>query len=246
MIKNFFKGMAIGVANVLPGVSGGTLAIVLNIYDNLTEAIGNFFTAPKLKKIEYLKFLTVIGLGAAVGIIIFAGIVTKIHALYPKSITLLFILLILSTIPLILKGENFLKRKNILAFIYGLLFTFAFIFLAKLSSGDISLLEAKDLDLFYGIKLFICGVISAAAMIIPGISGSMLLIILGEYYTVMHYIKTFDILPLVFFATGAFLGLIFVSRIINVLLSKYRSFTLHFIVGIVIASLFEMAKIFFI
>ncbi|WP_297489243.1 DUF368 domain-containing protein, partial [uncultured Cetobacterium sp.] len=66
MLKNFAKGVVIGIANVLPGVSGGTLAVVLNIYDRLTEAVGNFFTAPMNKKIEYMKFLSQIGIGAVV------------------------------------------------------------------------------------------------------------------------------------------------------------------------------------
>ena len=69
MFKNFLKGIVIGVANVLPGVSGGTLAVVLNIYDKLTEAVGNFLTASMAKKIEYAKFLSQIGLGAVIGIV---------------------------------------------------------------------------------------------------------------------------------------------------------------------------------
>ncbi|MGL6023466.1 MAG: undecaprenyl phosphate translocase family protein, partial [Cetobacterium sp.] len=79
MLMNFFKGIIIGIANVLPGVSGGTLAVVLNIYDKLTEAVGNFLTVPMVKKIEYAKFLSQIGAGAGVGIVAFAGIISKVY-----------------------------------------------------------------------------------------------------------------------------------------------------------------------
>ena len=77
MIRNFLIGIVIGIANVLPGVSGGTLAVVLGIYDNLTEAVGNFLTASMEKKIEYAKFLSQIGAGAALGIVAFAGVISK-------------------------------------------------------------------------------------------------------------------------------------------------------------------------
>ncbi|MGL4935522.1 MAG: undecaprenyl phosphate translocase family protein, partial [Cetobacterium sp.] len=84
MIRNFLIGIIIGIANVLPGVSGGTLAVVLGIYDKLTEAVGNFLTASMEKKIEYAKFLSQIGAGAALGIVAFAGVISKMYELYPK------------------------------------------------------------------------------------------------------------------------------------------------------------------
>ncbi|MEG1583266.1 MAG: DUF368 domain-containing protein, partial [Cetobacterium sp.] len=115
MFKNFLKGIVIGIANVLPGVSGGTLAVVLNVYDKLTEAIGNFFTAPLPKKIEYLKFLAQIGFGAVIGIVAFAGIISKMYEAYPRGTTIVFLLLILPSIPVILKGEKFFKRDNIIS-----------------------------------------------------------------------------------------------------------------------------------
>ena len=75
MFKNFLKGMGIGVANIIPGVSGGTLAVVFGIYDKLMEAVAEFLTAPKDKKIEYAKFLVQIGLGAIIGILVFARVI---------------------------------------------------------------------------------------------------------------------------------------------------------------------------
>lgn len=242
MLKNFAKGIVIGIANVLPGVSGGTLAVVLNIYDRLTEAVGNFFTAPMNKKIEYMKFLSQIGIGAVVGIIAFAGIVSSMYTNYPRGTTIVFLLLILPSIPLILKGENIFNKKNILSLFLGIIFTLLFILVTKrFSNGNDEVLRSAAFSLTYGGKLFVCGLISAGAMIIPGISGSLLLLILGEYYNILNYIKSFNILPLVFFSLGMAVGLVGVSKVINILLHKYRSYTLHFIVGIIIVSLFEIS-----
>lgn len=242
MLKNFFKGIAIGIANVLPGVSGGTLAVVLNIYDQLTEAVGNFFIASKEKKIEYIKFLSQIGAGAVVGIIAFAGIVSTLYTGYPRGTTIVFLLLILPSIPLILKGERFFQKNNIISFVGGIIFTLLFILITKnFSGGNEDVIRTSTFTLSYGGKLFICGLISAGAMIIPGISGSLLLLILGEYYNIMSYIKSFNIVPLIFFSLGMGVGLIGVSKIINILLHKYRSYTLHFIVGIIVVSLFEIS-----
>lgn len=242
MLKNFLKGIAIGIANVLPGVSGGTIAVVLNIYDQLTEAVGNFFTAPMNKKVEYIKFLSQLGAGAVVGIIAFAGIVSTLYSGYPRATTIVFLLLILPSIPLILKGERFFERNNLISFFSGVMFTLIFIVVTKLVSGDNQeTMRTAAFTMSYGGKLFVCGLISAGAMIIPGISGSLLLLILGEYYNIMSYIKTFNILPLIFFSLGMGIGIIGVSKVINILLHRYRSYTLHFIVGIIVVSLFEVS-----
>ena len=83
-------------------------------------------------------------------------------------------------------------------------------------------------------------------MVIPGISGSLLLILLGEYYNILGYIKSFAILPLIFFEAGTGIGLVLVSKGINILLNRYRSYTLNFIVGIIIVSLFEIIQTLFI
>ncbi|MGL4999724.1 MAG: DUF368 domain-containing protein [Cetobacterium sp.] len=247
MLINFLKGIVIGVANVLPGVSGGTLAVVLNVYDQLTEAVGNFLTAPVKKKIEYAKFLSQIGAGAVIGILSFAGIISKVFELYPKGTTIGFLFLIIPSIPVILKGEKFFKRNNLIAFSSGVTFTVLFMFLTKILAGE-EIVRTSEMvfTLGYGAKLFFCGLIAAGAMVIPGISGSLLLIVLGEYYNILSYIKGFTIIPLIFFSAGTGIGLVVVSKAINIVLNKYRSYTLNFIVGVIIVSLIEILQTLFI
>ncbi|MGL5355489.1 MAG: DUF368 domain-containing protein [Cetobacterium sp.] len=247
MLMNFFKGIVIGIANVLPGVSGGTLAVVLNIYDKLTEAVGNFLTAPMVKKIEYAKFLSQIGAGAGVGIVAFAGIISKVYEIYPKGTTIGFLFLIIPSIPVILKGEKFFKKDNLIAFFAGVVFTGIFMLLTKILSGE-EIVRTSEMAFTsgYAIKLFFCGLIAAGAMVIPGISGSLLLILLGEYYNILSYIKGFIIIPLIFFSLGTGIGLVLVSKLINILLNKYRSYTLNFIVGIIVVSLIQILETLFI
>ena len=262
MLKLFFKGIVIGVANIMPGVSGGTLAVILGVYDKLTEAIGNFLTVPLKKKIEYLKFLGIIGIGAGIGIGLFAKIIEFCFTNYPKSTASFFSLLIIPSIPYIVKGEDKSNGKNRLFFILGALFTLVFVFLDYFLGGNSGGGElVKTVTFGYCIKLFICGSLAAGAMIIPGISGSLLLLMIGEYYNILGFISGFFdglvhireyssmaeiinnlyILPLAVFALGVGAGLVVVAKIINMLLSsKHRSVTLFFIAGIIVVSILQI------
>lgn len=241
MLKNILKGIVIGIANVLPGVSGGTLAVVLGIYDKLTEAIGDFLLAPMKKKIEYAKFIGQIGIGAGIGILLFAKLVGFLYSTYPKITTVGFVVLIIPSIPLILKGENLFSKKNFISFITGILFTVLFIFLTYTFKSDVVSAPGEIVVTFsYGIKLFFCGIVAAGAMIIPGISGSLLLLILGEYYNILSFISSFNIIPLIFFGLGTGIGLIGFAKVINILLHRRRSETLSFIVGIIVVSVFDI------
>lgn len=124
------------------------------------------------------------------------------------------------------------------------MFTIIFVYITELfSSHNSKILLDGGFTFIYGIKLFACGVVSAGAMVIPGISGSLLLVVMGEYYNIMTYIRTINIIPLLYFGIGTIIGLILVSKFINILLNKYRNYTLNFIVGVICVSLFQMLKI---
>ena len=261
MLKLILKGIIIGIANIIPGVSGGTLAVILGIYDKLTEAIGNFPVVPMKKKIEYGKFLAQIGIGVVIGIVLFAKIIEFSVLNYPKITAGVFTVLILPSIPFIVKGENKKDGKNIIFFILGAIVASIFIYADymygdKSAAGDITTV----LSMGYMIKLFLCGGIAAGAMIIPGISGSMLLLMLGEYYNVLGFINKFftglihigsfnsigdivsnlAIIELVVFGLGIIIGLVVIAKIINILLEKYRSSTLFFITGIIVVSILQI------
>ena len=256
MILLFLKSIIIGIANIIPGVSGGTLAVMLNVYDPITEKIGNFFLVDRKTKVSYFFYLLVILIGAGTGIFLFANIIRYSITNYPKITVTVFTLLILPSIPYIVKGLDYKKKKNILAFCYGAIVMIIFILLG-LKYGDkttgavtIQLVEGVCFTRGYLLKLLFCGIIAAGAMIIPGISGSLLLMMLGEYYNVVYLIsslvsslkeRSFAILtPLIVLALGIGIGLVAFSKGINYLLKNHREFTLFFIEGIIAFSIIQM------
>ena len=256
MILLFLKSIIIGIANIIPGVSGGTLAVMLNVYDPITEKIGNFFLVDRKTKVSYFFYLLVVLIGAGTGIFLFANIIRYSITNYPKITVTVFTLLILPSIPYIVKGLDYKKKKNILAFCYGAIVMIIFILLG-LKYGDkttgavtIQLVEGVCFTRGYLLKLLFCGIIAAGAMIIPGISGSLLLMMLGEYYNVVYLIsslvsslkeRSFTIfIPLVVLALGVGVGLVTFSKAINYLLKNHREFTLFFIEGIITFSIIQM------
>ena len=254
MILLFLKSIIIGIANIIPGVSGGTLAVMLNVYDPITEKIGNFFLVDRKTKISYFFYLLIVLVGAAAGIFLFANIIKYSITNYPKITVTVFTLLILPSIPYIVKGLDYKKKKNILAFCCGSTIMIIFILLG-LKYGDktvgaVTIQLSEGFASTYLIKLFLCGVVAAGAMIIPGISGSLLLMMLGEYYNVVYLIsslasslkeKSFTIfIPLVVLALGVGVGLVAFSKVINYLLKNHREFTLFFIEGIITFSIIQM------
>ncbi|MGL5124168.1 MAG: undecaprenyl phosphate translocase family protein [Fusobacteriaceae bacterium] len=263
MFLLFLKGIGIGVANIMPGVSGGTLAVVFGVYDKLLEAIGNFYSANKEKKIKFLKFLSPIIVGACFGIIIFAKILQYLYINFPTLTGIAFLLLILPSIPLIIKNEKF-NLKNCFSLLSGIIITFIFILLGvKYGSKINEIGMVKSFTTIYGLKLFFSGTIAAGAMIIPGISGSLLLLMLGEYYNIIFSINKCIINILLFlkgdsnmsfwgtitsgpflnlsvFLLGIIIGIITVSKFITFMLNNYRSITLYFINGIIITSLLQI------
>ena len=254
MILLFLKSIIIGVANIIPGVSGGTLAVMLNVYDPITEKIGNFFLVDRKTKLSYFFYLLVVLVGAATGIFLFANIIRYSITNYPKITVTIFTLLILPSIPYIVKGLDYKKKKNILAFCYGAIIMIIFILLGlkygDKTAGVVTIQLSEGFTTIYLIKLFLCGVVAAGAMIIPGISGSLLLMMLGEYYNVVYLIssltlslkeKSFTIfIPLIILALGIGVGLVAFSKAINYLLKNYREFTLFFIEGIITFSIIQM------
>lgn len=238
-LLNFFKGIGIGVANVIPGVSGGTMAVLFGIYDKLIDAIANFLKADREKKIEYIKFLLPLLIGCGVGILAFAKIIGYLYENYPIYTKGAFIILVLPSIPVIIKGENFSNVKNILAFAFGLMFVIGFFMITYKFSGN-SFAKQEIFTTMYGLKLTLCGALAGGAMIIPGISGSLLLLALGEHENIINYIGAVDIIPLLYFGVGVGIGILLFTKIINYFLVNYRGKTLFVILGIVVGSLIEL------
>ncbi|MBS9776188.1 MAG: DUF368 domain-containing protein [Fusobacterium sp.] len=244
----FVKSMLIGVANIIPGVSGGTVAVLLKVYDEILEKIGNFFEVSMKKKIEYFKYLLIFFIGAVVGILLFANIIKFSITNFPKLTSAVFSLLILPSLYYLLKDMDCKKIKNIISFLVGLFVMGIFIYFnlkyKTIDENTVNIASQNTKDLCFSaaylIKLFIYGILAAGTMIIPGISGSLLLLILGEYYNIIAYVSDLNIKPLFFLGLGVMLGLVIFSKIISYLLKHYREITMFFIAGIICLSVVQI------
>ena len=249
-ISYIIKGMAIGVANAIPGVSGGTIAFVLGIYEKLTYSISILPTA--LIKLQWkeikdsLKVLIPIALGAAVSIVLFLKLINYTFIHYPIPTRIFFVGLILGSFPFITKTVEEFNIKVFAAFLLGAFIMAIFVYFdvnkpvgATTYSGNFSVL--------YGIKLFLCGIAAAVAMVIPGISGSLLLLILGEYENISYFISSFFdtfnlrlLIPLIFLGFGVIIGIFTISKLVTILLQKYKSILFGFVLGIIIVSFLSL------
>ncbi len=246
MIKNFIGGILIGIANIIPGVSGGTVIVILGLFDKVMESISNLF---KLKislkeRINSFLFLCQIGIGLIVGLVGFAKILEFLFVKFEMQTLYLFAGLILASIPM-LKKQEMEGKINPIYFVLGILLIGTIAYLNPGESDNIVEIDTllnTDLTLFYLLTLVLIGAISGATMIFPGISGSMVLLVIGKYHLFKGYIANVTsfnlniLIPLVFIAMGVGLGIIMSAKITNYLLKNFKQNTMSFIIGLIIMS----------
>jgi len=240
LILVLLKGIAMGAANVIPGVSGGTIAFVTGIYDRLINALKSFdLNAIKLLKngeikelLEYIdiKFLIALFAGAGIGIVSFGKIlkhlVEKDNHAYEIYVWGFFFGLILASVWLVGKTIKNWNLSSIITFVIGTVIAISLAFIGQASQND---------SAWY---LIICGVVAMSSMLLPGLSGSFVLILMGNYYLIMLESvadKNFKILGLV--AIGAIIGFVILSRLISYLLNSYENTTISGLTGFILGSL---------
>ena len=236
------KGFVIGIANIIPGVSGGTLAITLGIYERLIKAISHFFTNLK----ENIKFLVPIAVGSVLSLLILSNVIGYALDHYTIPTTLLFVGLIFGGVPLLYRHVKTEKKSGSNLLIFFITFAIVTIF-AFLKEGNFSV-DLSNLNLFGYILLFIVGMVAAATMVIPGISGSFMLMLLGYYQPIINTIRNltrFDDLTksfmiLIPFGIGVLVGIVLIAKLIEFLLEKYEVKTYFGILGFVLASVLTL------
>ncbi len=244
-IKLFFVGIILGVANIIPGVSGGTLAVVFNIYDRIIGLI-----SLNIKKIiSEWKFILPIGLGMVVGIIGFSKIITYLFENFPMQTNLFFVGIIAGSIPLVLRKikssiqeTQIKKNKNpyistIICILIALTVMVVMAFFKDISGSSVVYTELT-VKLFF--ILMLSGAVGAIAMIIPGISGSFLLLAIGTYATVIGSLSDFNIPLMIPTVIGILLGLLFGAYLVRTLMEKVPAQTYGSILGLVIGSIFTV------
>ncbi|WNO61951.1 DUF368 domain-containing protein [Rheinheimera sp. MMS21-TC3] len=231
------KGMAMGAADVVPGVSGGTLAFILGIYQRLLAAISQFnLTAVRLLVRGQFKslwqyvdgtFLLCLFSGILLSIFALAGVISYFLHYRPVPLWALFTGLILAALPQLCRSISWSKLRLLLCLL-GVIF-----------AVGISLLTPSELQPAIWMYFF-AGAIAICAMILPGISGSFILLILGMYSHVLAAVTNLKVSVLALFIAGCIFGLLSFSRLLNWLLAKYHDASLAFLIGIVIGALYRI------
>lgn len=233
------KGFILGIANVIPGVSGGTLAITMGIYERLISCISHFFK--NLKK--NLTFIIPIGIGAVLAVLIMSKVITMSLEKFPLATTLFFIGLIVGGVPMIM--GNVKKEKinpiNIIVF----LLTFGLIMFMTFGPNGSNNINLSNVNIGMMLILLLVGVVAAATMVIPGVSGSFVLMLLGFYEPIIGTISNLtnfselgnNLLILCPFGIGVLIGFVLVAKLIEFLLARFRITTYYGILGFVISSI---------
>lgn len=238
-LSDIFGGMFVGIANIIPGVSGGTMLVIFNLFDGLMYAISDIFKKKTDTRKESIILLIKVLLGAGIGVILFAkllGITLK----YLEAETIFWFMgLILFSVPIIIKEEMKGEKFNIFAFLIGFLFIIGLQYLQMKNPTNS---YNETMNMIHFITLIICGIIGGATMILPGVSGAMVLLVLGKYEMIRGYIDKLTSLDmnafisLCFFGIGVILGIILSAKLTSFLLKKYKGKTISVILGFIIAS----------
>lgn len=237
-MKKYFllyaKGLAMGAADVVPGVSGGTIAFISGIYDELLRSIARVpeATLSLLRgrirdawQMANATFLLVLLCGIMTSILSFARLITYLMAQHPIPLWSFFFGLILVSTYVVGREIGRWNWTRVLSFVLGLAFAYWITVAAPMQWGS-------DLP-----ALFLAGAIAICAMILPGISGSFILLLLGLYSVVLGAVKELDLLVLAVFASGCLVGILSFARLLSWLLSRWRDLSLAFLTGLMLGSL---------
>jgi len=271
MINNLFNGAIIGIANIIPGVSGGTMALILGFYERLIGAINTISIKTiiillkafsfKKESIENLKkefkridasFLITIAIGALLAVVSLAKLMPiLLQDYHDPTYGFFFGLILVSAIS----PYKMIKKKSISVFLIAVIAIILIVAVSNAASGEkllkkeqtklklkhnkntTNVEETNKIDLKNLLFMFIIGAIAISAMILPGISGSFLLLLMGGYIEILNAVSSRNIPVLIAFTLGCIVGVALFSRLINFLLKKWHDLTMGFLVGLVIGSL---------
>lgn len=233
------KGFILGIANIIPGVSGGTLAMTMGIYEDIIKSISSILKTPK----KSLKLLLYLGIGAALSILILSKLLNYTLTNYAFATTLFFIGLIVGGFPLLLKKAK--GHKVSLGYLLSFLSTTSLVIILRLLQRTENTVSLNNISLFTMIILLLVGMLAASTMVIPGVSGSFVLMLIGFYKPILNTISNItkfnllghNLLILVPFGIGVLLGIVITAKLIEYLLKKYEIYTYYGIYGFILSSI---------
>ena len=246
-LLDFLKGIIIGIANIMPGFSGGIMAVSFNVYDRIISAVSNFFSKP----LKIIKDVWALALGGVLGIVLAILGISFFLDKFPIPTVMLFIGLIVGSIPTIFEKVKAKKYSvsQIIAFFAGIVFIVSVPLFAKER-----VLLVQEIDLGLVITLFFLGIVAAATMVIPGVSGSLILLAFGYYIYIVALVKDFlkaiiffdkatlasNVFPILALAAGILIGVVLLAKLVEKLLKKRPKQVYSAILGMVCASPFAI------
>lgn len=246
-IINFIRGFFMALADSVPGVSGGTIAFILGFYDKFIGSLDGIIYGDRKKKKESLQFLIKIGIGWVFGMAIASLVLTKLFETKIYVVSSIFLGFIIFSIPYIIKTEKENlknKYKNIFFTILGIFIVVLITYLnTKINTGGI---DVSNLNSLLVVQIFFAAICAISAMVLPGISGSTLLLIFGLYVPIITSIKevlhlNFTYLPvLLIFVLGIITGVVLIIKLVKKCLDKYRSMMIYFILGLMVGSIYAI------
>lgn len=241
MLRTILGGIAVGIANIIPGVSGGTMMVILGIFNRLNDAVTGLFSLHNDHRLEDIKFLIQVGIGVLIGLIGFANVLNFCFEYYPTQTMFWFVGLVGFSIPVFMKSEMNDCKIHFPSLIIGMLIIFVISYLAPDKTGDVNP-DFPPISIVYLIKNVFMGMIAGATMLLPGISGSMILLILGEYYLFKSLIASVlsfrlnILIPLGCYGIGILLGILCAAWGYKICVKKNKGVTLSVLLGLIIAS----------
>ncbi|EFE45730.1 DUF368 domain-containing protein [Longicatena caecimuris] len=248
MILNFIRGFCMALADSVPGVSGGTVAFLLGFYDKFIGSLDALVAGSMQEKKEAIIFLIKIMVGWVVGFLMAVSILASIFDAQIYKISSLFMGFILFAIPIVVKEERANMKFNASSIIAGIIgiAIVALITYFNPIAGQGSTVDLSSLNISLILYVFVAAMFAISAMVLPGISGSTLLLIFGLYVPIISAVKAvisfnLDYLPiLIVFALGILAGIVSVVRVIKWALDKHRSIMIFLIIGMMIGSFYAI------
>lgn len=248
-IVTALQGFCMALADSVPGVSGGTVAFILGYYEKFINSLNALVSKDSDKK-EALKFLGKLGVGWAIGLILASLVLSSVFETHIYAISSLFIGFILFAIPSIIKEEKDTLKGKYQYLIFtaiGIAVVALLTYFNPTSGGGINV-DINSLNIGICIYAFVVGMVAISAMILPGISGSTILLIFGLYIPIINSIKEvlhlqLEYLPiLIVFGFGVLAGIALIIKLVKKALDKYRTQTIYTVIGLMIGSLYAIVR----
>ena len=238
---NFLKGLAIGAGAILPGISSGVLCVIFGIYEKLLSSVLNFFDDIK----QNSKFLFPVAIGAFVGVIMFGNILNYFFNAFPLQIKCFFIGLILASIPSLVreihKRDTF-KFSCIFFFMFSLFFGIFLVYLEKNTSTFALAFVSTQATINFKIFLYLilCGFAMSIGVVVPGVSSTIILMLLGVYPLYLSSVSSLYFPVLIPMAIGLIIGGLLFMKLTKFLLDRFYSQTFYAIIGFALGSIFVL------